>query len=101
MERTDSPRASEKSPIGFEQDPDWTKISYEDWPSDFVPAENGQQEAWGAGGFGISEQIVKDFQTDLESSGYKRKGGTDWFFIHPKKAKAEWEKFKRKRLRKG
>ena len=43
MERTDSPQASEKSPLGFEQDPDWTKISYEDWPSDFVPAENGQQ----------------------------------------------------------
>ena len=96
MEQTNSSPSSEGAASELDSDPNWTRVSYENWPSDFVPSENGQQEAWGAGEFGVSEQIVKDFQGELEKSGYKRKEGTDWFFIHPKKAKAEWEKFKKK-----
>ncbi len=97
MEQTNSSPSSDGAASELDSDPNWTRVSYENWPSDFVPSENGQQEAWGAGEFGVSKQIVKDFQGELEKSGYKRKEGTDRFFIHPKKAKAEWEKFKKKR----
>ena len=93
--RADDPRNPEE-PSSPESGADWTNISYQNWPSDFIPSENGEEEAWGADNFELSRQVIKDFQGDLEKSGYKRKAGMDWFFIHPKKARDEWEKFKKR-----
>lgn len=85
MEQTNSSPSSDGAASELDSDPNWTRVSYENWPSDFVPSENGQQEAWGAGEFGVSEQIVKDFQGELEKSGYKGKRGDGPVFHPPKK----------------
>lgn len=87
MEQTNSSPSSDGAASELDSDPNWTCVSYENWPSDFVPSENGQQEAWGAGEFGVSKQIVKDFQGELEKSGYKRKEGTDRFSSTQKRLK--------------
>lgn len=84
------------SPKGLEPG-DWTKISFQDdYPTSFVPSEDGEVEDWGAGEWRISRQLVKDFQNELEASGHKRHPGTDWFKIHPLAARCEWENFKKR-----
>ena len=45
MEQTNSSPSSDGAASELDSDPNWTRVSYVNWPSDFVPSENGQQEA--------------------------------------------------------
>ena len=87
MEQTNSSPSSEEAASELDSDPNWTRVSYENWPSDFVPGENGQRKHGEMENLGRENKSSRIFKANLKNRVTREKRGRTGFSSTQKRLK--------------